>query len=344
MPLVRDTRLGRTARYRVVPDGRELMQVADHIRKCVVFIWYNDSSGKQRLAGTAFLIVMEEGEFPRERFFYLITAKRVIVKIKQKSTDGVVGIRYNAKNGGSNVMETANVSWIFHEDPLVDVAVMPCSLPDDMDYKLFPREGTFVDKELIDEDIVQPGDDIYITGLFVNHVGKERNIPVIRVGNIAAMPEEPVSTNFGSMEAYLVEARSTGGLSGSPVFLHLTKDRVILDQKGRHQPRGFFSDFLLGLVHGHFDYPEEKPEGDAEDFFERERINKGMAVVVPATKIAEALDQKIFADQRQSAVQRRRAEDMPTMDSADASFNKESFDKALRLVSRRVAEPDEGTS
>jgi hypothetical protein len=49
-------------------------------------------------------------------------------------------------------------------------------------------------------------------GLFSEHQGAERNIPIVRVGNIAAMPEEPVlTTSWGAIDAYLIEARSIGG-------------------------------------------------------------------------------------------------------------------------------------
>jgi len=41
-------------------------------------------------------------------------------------------------------------------------------------------------------------------------------------GNIAAMPEELIEVrDFGMMQAYLVESRSLGGISGSPVFVHV---------------------------------------------------------------------------------------------------------------------------
>jgi hypothetical protein len=41
------------------------------------------------------------------------------------------------------------------------------------------------------------------------------------------MPEEPVETELGPMEAFLIEARSIGGPSGSPCFVSLGQYRLI---------------------------------------------------------------------------------------------------------------------
>ena len=66
------------------------------------------------------------------------------------------------------------------------------------------------------------GDEVFVVGLFRHRHGTQRNIPIVRVGNLAALTEEKVATNdFGLVDAYLIEARSIGGLSGSPVFLNL---------------------------------------------------------------------------------------------------------------------------
>src|SRR5260370_40507944 len=62
------------------------------------------------------------------------------------------------------------------------------------------------------------GEEVAIVGLFGSHYGKSRNIPIVRIGNIAAMLEEPVFTKeYGYIEAYLIEARSIGGFRGAAV-------------------------------------------------------------------------------------------------------------------------------
>ena len=60
---------------------------------------------------------------------------------------------------------------------------------------------------------------VFITGLFRHYHGNQRNISIVgEFGNIACLIEEKIQTkDFGEIDAYLVEARSIGGLSGSPV-------------------------------------------------------------------------------------------------------------------------------
>jgi hypothetical protein len=106
----------------------------------------------------------------------------------------------------------------------------------------------------------------------------QKNIPIVRVGNLAALNEEKISTDsFREMEGYLIECRSTGGLSGSPVFLNLGSTRSI----GGKYAQGVAAIFLLGLIHGHFvsepHLGEEGPRPGA--------INAGIAIVVPVKNI-----------------------------------------------------------
>ena len=132
-----------------------------------------------------------------------------------------------------------------------------------------------------------------MTGLFIRHSGKKKNIPIIRAGNIAAMPEEPLYSNaFGDMDAYLIELRSLGGLSGSPVFLHLYGTRRMKDGSnvmalGGHQF------YLLGLLHGHWDLDSAIQDVITEDYQQedKEKINTGIGISIPSIKILEALNQ-----------------------------------------------------
>jgi hypothetical protein len=58
-------------------------------------------------------------------------------------------------------------------------------------------------------------------GLFVSHPGGERNVPVVRFGNLSMMATEaaPVELETGVYRAcFLMDTRSRGGFSGSPVF------------------------------------------------------------------------------------------------------------------------------
>src|SRR5436309_3387462 len=86
----------------------------------------------------------------------------------------------------------------------------------------------FLTDKKIDDCFIGPGDEVFMTGLFTRLEGRSRNIPIVRMGKVAMMPGEEmlpdakISGWRGGIEAYLVEARSAGGMSGSPAFVRQT--------------------------------------------------------------------------------------------------------------------------
>jgi hypothetical protein len=74
-------------------------------------------------------------------------------------------------------------------------------------------------KDILKQHDVGLGEKVIISGLFQHHFGIKKNIPIVGVGNLAAFDDEKIVTRpFGEIDAYLVEARSIGGLSGSRHF------------------------------------------------------------------------------------------------------------------------------
>lgn len=114
----------------------------------------------------------------------------------------------------------------------------------------------------------------------------------MRIGNLAALAEEKVfAGEFGLVDAYLIEVRSIGGLSGSPVFLNLGVVRHV-DNQVKYSTGGPMV-FLLGLIHGHYDMPSSSvdiAQTDASEQLTTERVNTGMAIVVPMNKIFEVVN------------------------------------------------------
>jgi hypothetical protein len=132
----------------------------------------------------------------------------VIEWIRKKSGDGKVLLRMNLRNGGVDYVETNAGDWRFHPDlPLtVDVAILTwIPSQDQFDY-LFAPEWLAVTEDMINHDHISIGDEVFIVGLFSEHSGQERNLPIIRVGHVAMLPEEPIKTeHFDPMVAYLIE-------------------------------------------------------------------------------------------------------------------------------------------
>lgn len=113
--------------------------------------------------------------------------------------------------------------------------MLKMELDSSMDHIAWPTE-TIVGKGNLDNDSdrnLELGDEVFFSGLFYPHSGTRRNIPIVRIGNVAALLEEPVLNRNGvPMDLYLMESRSIGGLSGSPVFVDLAA------LKRSHQPTG----------------------------------------------------------------------------------------------------------
>ena len=242
-----------------------------------------------RMAGSAFFLG-KETEAGRAEQVFLITAKHVIDGVRRLGLDEIY-VRVNLKSGEAAWLKCEG-EWFFHpESESVDLALLRAGIPAELDHLAIPHSLCVTEETLATHE-VGLGDEVFVVGLFRHHSGNSKNIPIVRVGNLAAMTEERVVTqHFGPMDAYLIEARSIGGLSGSAVFLNLGVVRHVGGQVKHAQGGPIF--FLLGLIHGHYDVPSlsiDSSELDDGSGLTTEKINTGMAIVVPTHKIFEALE------------------------------------------------------
>lgn len=326
-----DYRLGGIPEYKLVKESDSLMQIPDEVRKCVVFVCYKTTAGI-KLAGTAFF-----ASVPLElehQVVYLITAKHIIEGIKERSIDQKVYVRINLKSEPARLVETPIENWLFHpQEANVDVAVLNW-IPTQaiFDYRIIPLKMAATE-EIIRREEIGVGDDVFLTGLFANHYGLQRNIPIIRIGNIASMPEEKVHTEkLGDIDAYLVEARSIGGLSGSPVFVFLGAMRRIKNTLEMARSGPLF--LLLGLMHGHFDQSKLEIDNLVEDSLTNLTINMGIAIVVPVGKILEVVNQEVLIKAMEVTLKEARKKVLPTADIVNTSFTEEAFGDSLKKVSQ----------
>lgn len=317
-----------------VAEERSASVIVQHnVRSSVAFVYGRDPQRDDYfVVGTAYL-VSEPSAVPHGLWIFLVTARHVVEQIRARRNDGNVYLRFN-EEASSYYFALPFSVWFFHpnEDAAVlgdewlnepsttlryDVAVAPCP-PSALSRTMvapFPLD-TFVDQAVADAAHIQAGDDVIITGLYHQHVGKDRNIPIIRSGMIAAMPEEPVATRLGPMTAYLIETRSTGGLSGSPVTWHSGAFRPKPSGEWEPVETGYFRH--LGLIQGHYD-----------SRIDAEKLNDGIAIVVPAIVIRETLHQEAVMANRKAAEKRHReSESGPTMDSIASADESESVSLA----------------
>jgi hypothetical protein len=295
---------------RLVPGfsrrGLAEMNVPDAIRKCVLFLGIK-KNGSFVPKATAFLAAHEEFGL---RIGFLITAQHVISGLLTKGHD--IWIRENLKNGTCiEQLLPRNIIWRFHpnEPRESDVAACVVNFSNDSDVHAIPLNGprgTLATKDVMKSMEMGIGDEVVIVGLFTSHYGIDHNVPIVRIGNLAAVQGEPVKTKYcGYMDAHLIEARSIGGLSGSPVFLMLPPVRYAMQASGDpgvHRRQTIFTSgqgmFLLGLVHGHFDAEGLNDDSISEDGGSTGGINTGIGVVVPVEKILETINEPEWANER----------------------------------------------
>jgi hypothetical protein len=274
------------------------VNLSDKVLKSVAFIGIK-KDGRFQPRATAFFVSYKQEQ---HSFDHLVTAEHVIAGLLTKGHD--IWLRVNLKNGdGGEVRLNDPIAFRFHpnEQERTDVAVCPFTpnafeddetgeslTADTVSLVLEETERGFLPTEEFSRQSMGLGAQIAIVGLFRSHYGKNRNVLIVRVGNISALPGEPVFTSYaGYVSAYLVEARSIAGLSGSPVFALPDPAMVV----ARVLDRGTLGQgaALLGLMHGHFDIPNLNEDVVADEDAPTRGVHTGIGVVIPVNKILETI-------------------------------------------------------
>ena len=193
---------------------------------------------------------------------------------------------------------------MYPEGEGVDLALVPLAPPKPYQYKHVGIDS-FATASVVEEEGIGVGDALVVPGLFTPRAGTKRNLPIVRRGNLAAMPEEPFVDDYGQpYQAYLAELRSIGGLSGSPVFVFL--------EPGRVAPGGSIvmgrKFFLLGLIRGHWDLTLERADVQLTHE-EVASLNRGIAIVVPVTELCDLLMRDDLRKERRAEERRIAAQE-----------------------------------
>lgn len=299
------------------------MFVPEEIRQSVVFLGNKDAlTGRFHPRGTGFIVSIHENKIG---FRYLVTADHNIAAFAKRGWD--IYLRSNTKEGGAREDNWGPAHWYFHPDVgTTDVAITPIDFHPEEEFKTIllgsddpnsPGDlaGT---REILAQRELGIGEEVVTVGLFRSHSGRQRNVPIVRIGNLAMMRGEPVPTQHcGYTDAYLIEARSISGLSGSPVFIRAplfqVKNGTVVGSKGPQF-------YLLGLMHGHFDVKNLKDDIvlDSADDSEPRGVNTGIGVVIPVEKILETIYQPELVEMRKKAAKEHIEKHGATADFADA--------------------------
>ena len=256
-----------------------------------VFLGGRDQDGVPQYRATAFTVGLATDAYPNG-WPCLVTARHNVLRAERLF--GNVCVRVNTDDGGSIDIDITE-PWVYPDDPGIDAAAVPFGgVMLDPRPRIFPLPpAMFVTEAVVAERKIGPGEDMVVVGLFASHVGTSRNLPIVRSGNLASMPFEPLTDEASGerFHAYLAEVRSVGGLSGSPVFLVLNPyGRHVEGEVGRVTigPGEIF--YLLGMVRGHWERDAHLDFGESE----AERLNTGIAMVTPITDVLPLLDDERF--------------------------------------------------
>ncbi len=262
------------------------MRVRDEFVNCVAFIGLVNERQEFVPYGTGFCVLVATKTLGVP---HVITALHVIDQIHGEQ----IWVRVIKAGGGFHLFSVPKSGFLKHPDHepnrnYIDVALstLPKVVPDDPITWVMTED--FASDEAIVEENIGIGDEVVIAGMLFNHIGETMNIPIARIGNIAAMRHEPVPTDVGYIDAYLIEVRSIGGLSGSPVFVHMGA-RPNTRRIGQSAPKQMH--YLLGMVHGYYAVTHAGELVGVKTTAAVGEMNTGIAIVVPVAKLIETLNQ-----------------------------------------------------
>jgi hypothetical protein len=329
-----DARLaGQVIHYGSAPKDFR-MRIPDQAIRCVGFIKHDAPNAKY--IGTVFVVAVDS-EMGDGGYLHLVTAKHVADLIDP----GPFVIGMNGKNGRKVFLKSSD-EWTWWHHPktpeAVDVAVMPFATANlsEINVEWIP-EKMFVMPQRIRRLGIGIGDELACVGLFTEFHGSSELVPIVRSGIISMLPRDPIPTkDFSPMEAVLIESRSIGGLSGSPVFVrNAVSLPPVKDAEGDITSlSGLGSLHFLGLIHGHWN------AGDSAAFIPEE-AHSGLSIVVPASKIAEVLHHPELIEMRRKIDQKANKTRLPVADSAQEQkeFTQQDFEAALKKASRKIESP-----
>jgi hypothetical protein len=310
-------------------------RIRDAYLDCAIYLYASESDADAgaRSGGSGFLVGIPTTDLPGNVWIiYAVTNKHVI-------EGGNSVVRLRTKSGKHSIMPIDERAWMFHQDG-DDLSV--CLIRFDwqsVQFNFVPR-NVFLDNDTVIRYNIGPGDETFVVGRFINHEGRQQNLPTARFGCISQMPHEPVKQNTGfEQESFLVEARSIGGYSGSPVFVYIPifSDRENVEDwyhpitKSSPDPitgriNEFKSDFpkswgnlkahgpwLLGIDWGHIndwqsvcDAAGRPVDRSGPPWNPQVCTNTGIMTVVPAWKLAALLDEGPVAEQRKEIIEQIR--------------------------------------
>lgn len=318
--------------------------IPDYYLECVVFLYQSEKhalKGNTEGGGTGFFVrVPLWSGGPQNDAVYIVTNKHCARHCPT--------LRLRTKNNEWRYITPTRKEWLDHPDG-DDLSAYAVELGPDFATPKGVTIRAADTREQVSAADIEHGADVFFAGRYTTLSGIAENTPMLRFGNLAMMPT-PIDVGDGSyQESFLVEARSRGGFSGSPVFgysLHAAEeefDALMFAGAPARPPRA--SDrttevrniVLLGVVWGHL--PDWEPVYGKKDRHSRSALpghwvthNSNLACVVPAWKIDELLSRKEFQAMRGDLREQRQATSAAQDFTTDEQSEFERFEDLTRRL------------
>lgn len=144
---------------------------------------------------------------------------RLILNFHQKREDGQGPV----PGPGISIDEDFSGSFVTHPDPDIDLAAVGVS-------KLALRQDIFFFYEgpgsLLDsgDPTLYPGQDVFFVGYPDGHFDHVNNLPIMRFGKIATLPQ----ADYRGEPVFLIDAPVVEGSSGSAVYTYINNERKLI--------------------------------------------------------------------------------------------------------------------
>ena len=269
-------------------------RIPSQITRPIFYIYptQDDALNNTEFGATGFFYGVGTG-FENRAHYYAVTNAHVVFRDDMENPV----IRVNTTDKKYDVIVTSRDNWKRHPDG-DDIAVCPIRIaPENMDATCFTKE-VIADETFLKDYSIGIGDDVFMIGRFRVHAGREKNLPVIRFGIIAAMNEEGIYNEATQVyqESYLVEMRSISGFSGSPVFVYVNPYSSPRDAVGASlKIEGNLAEGIkatievkvLGIQWGQISYKAIATDDSGQKY--KVNVDSAMEGVVPIQKLRDLI-------------------------------------------------------
>ena len=266
------------------PRSHFVPRVDDSLTDIAIYLYQTRAHAEagSDIGGTGFLVGIPVDGVPDHSWIVAVTNRHIIEQ-------GASVVRVNNKAGSTSVFEIPQRDWLFHEGGQ-DLAVVPLRVHQDFHrYKMIGIADGILTRDKFAELDVGLGTDTFLVGRFIGRDGGQTNVPTVRFGNIAQMPTL-ITNEFGQpQESLLIETRSIGGYSGSPVFGYRPPFQLKPGAPNQLEEK-HWGPALIGVNWGHagqadcvFDL-----QGDELEMFVQS--NTGLAFATPSWRLLELLN------------------------------------------------------